>query len=481
MANDAHDLPFPSDTPAVPRGHPWIAWCVILGVMGLVMWRHSQPDPHAKQVVANRLADAVGDWQARYFVGVAKTFEKQDQGQFAAALETSSGPIQQRLRNVAVLGEISGPDAADRKLKALEKTLTEQQATDDDRKTAASLRKLYADVLSSKPTLPSLAADDGTQLVDRLGWSGKLALHPPGGADEAAREELLSGAKRTFSLTLLSFIAFGAMALAGLVALVVIGVLLLTRPKSRSLLPSTARGGIYAETFAAWMALYIALSYGAAWLPIEGGQFLLTAAVMFVSLSALAWPVLRGIPWREVRNDIGLFVGQRPLLEVLLGPVAYLAAMPLLIAGVLMILVLLLIQRVVAGNPAGELGPEGLPSHPIVGWLLEADWWQRIQLLFLASVMAPLMEETMFRGVLYRHLRDATSRFGYVGSVLTSALAVSFIFAAIHPQGWIAIPALMALALAFTLAREWRGTLLPAMLAHGINNFLVTCVLLSIT
>jgi membrane protease YdiL (CAAX protease family) len=90
------------------------------------------------------------------------------------------------------------------------------------------------------------------------------------------------------------------------------------------------------------------------------------------------------------------------------------------------------------------------------------------------------MEETMFRGVLHRHLRDATSRFGYALSVLTSGLIVSFLFAVIHPQGWIATPVLMALAMTFTLAREWRGTLLPAMLAHGINNLLATCVLISL-
>jgi membrane protease YdiL (CAAX protease family) len=41
------------------------------------------------------------------------------------------------------------------------------------------------------------------------------------------------------------------------------------------------------------------------------------------------------------------------------------------------------------------------------------------------------------------------------------------------------MPALMGLAMAFTLAREWRGTLLPAMIAHGLNNGLVTLALVS--
>jgi membrane protease YdiL (CAAX protease family) len=54
---------------------------------------------------------------------------------------------------------------------------------------------------------------------------------------------------------------------------------------------------------------------------------------------------------------------------------------------------------------------------------------------------------------------------------------VSFCFAVIHPQGFLAVPALMALAVAFTLMREWRGTVLPSMIAHGINNAVATLLL----
>ncbi len=62
--------------------------------------------------------------------------------------------------------------------------------------------------------------------------------------------------------------------------------------------------------------------------------------------------------------------------------------------------------------------------------------------------------------------------------MLFSALASSFVFAVIHPQGWLAVPPLMGLAFVFALAREWRGSLLPAMVAHGINNGIVMTVLL---
>ena len=58
-----------------------------------------------------------------------------------------------------------------------------------------------------------------------------------------------------------------------------------------------------------------------------------------------------------------------------------------------------------------------------------------------------------------------------------SVALVSFIFAAIHPQGWVAIPALMGIAVGMNLMREWRGSLLPSMLVHGISNGIVTSVL----
>jgi membrane protease YdiL (CAAX protease family) len=123
--------------------------------------------------------------------------------------------------------------------------------------------------------------------------------------------------------------------------------------------------------------------------------------------------------------------------------------------------------------------PDDLPAHPIV-FMDTKGWWNKALLLFLACVAAPLVEETMFRGVLHRHLRGATQRFGSFLSIVLSGTIASFIFAAIHPQGLIAIPALMALAYGFTILREWRGTLIPAMIAHGFNNGIMLTALMLI-
>ncbi len=86
----------------------------------------------------------------------------------------------------------------------------------------------------------------------------------------------------------------------------------------------------------------------------------------------------------------------------------------------------------------------------------------------------------MFRGVLYRHLREAGYRWGKVWSIAAATALTSFVFAVIHPQGWLGVPPLMALATAFTLTREWRGSLLPSMVAHSIQNSMTMILLLTI-
>jgi membrane protease YdiL (CAAX protease family) len=91
-------------------------------------------------------------------------------------------------------------------------------------------------------------------------------------------------------------------------------------------------------------------------------------------------------------------------------------------------------------------------------------------LYMLASVAAPIVEEIMFRGFLYGHLRGAVMPRIRVGSMIVAAVASSVVFAIIHPQGVLFVPALGGLAVAFCIYREMRGSLIAPMVAHGINN-----------
>jgi membrane protease YdiL (CAAX protease family) len=105
------------------------------------------------------------------------------------------------------------------------------------------------------------------------------------------------------------------------------------------------------------------------------------------------------------------------------------------------------------------------PVHPIMTPLLEGNRWQVLGFYGIACILAPVTEETMFRGILFHHLRNRWSW-------LSTAIIVSFIFAVLHPQGWAAVPALGGIAIVLTGIREWRGSLIAPVAAHALNNFL---------
>ncbi len=89
--------------------------------------------------------------------------------------------------------------------------------------------------------------------------------------------------------------------------------------------------------------------------------------------------------------------------------------------------------------------------------LMSARW-----ILFLLAVVVPIGEEVFFRGLVYGGLR---LKWGVVVGVLASAL----FFAAVHVQVVHALP-IFALGLLLAVLYERTGSLLPGMVAHGINN-----------
>src|SRR5207245_10194249 len=178
----------------------------------------------------------------------------------------------------------------------------------------------------------------------------------------------------------------------------------------------TPYGGIYAETFALWMALFLAFNIGISKLVAAEDWLLLYQGVAFLgSLSALAWPLLRGGPWRQVRLDVGWFRGPRPALEPAMAVAGYAMTLPLLVLGVIAFFILRYRPSRLGGQT--DFLPIGQPVHPVVQYLAGESWWGPFQVILLACLAAPIVEETMFRGVLYRHLREASASFGRALSV----------------------------------------------------------------
>jgi membrane protease YdiL (CAAX protease family) len=178
----------------------------------------------------------------------------------------------------------------------------------------------------------------------------------------------------------------------------------------------------------------------------------LSLTFVLFALLPVAWVYLRlrGVGWGDMMRGLGWYRGPGGFWrEVGVGIYGYVAGLPVLALGMLATWYLMK----VTGNHA---------THPIINEPVDHAN-QVLELVLLACVGAPIVEETMFRGALLGHLR---ARFGW----WISAPVVSLIFAAIHPQGWVAIPVLGAIALVLAGLREWRGSLVASMTAHAMNN-----------
>jgi membrane protease YdiL (CAAX protease family) len=462
-------IPAEQPSPAPRRvGRPLLAWLVILGVVGFVLGRNQRSAAEASQ----ESDSLTQEMQARYLVGLSRLTGSASKAAYDQARVLNRGPYGERLRFVTVAGELAGREEAREQLRELDAAVARgaiDPPSPQQRELADTLQRLYREQEGglAKP----LTADESQELRERLGWFGDLALAP---TDEEAKARALAPARRT-AVGLIGWV--GVMLLLGLAGLI-LGVLLLIFALlgrlQRGLECGSPYGGVYAETFALYLLLFLGGAFALGRLPVGPDyRMALSGVAALGGLAALAWPVLRGVPWRQVREEIGWTWGRRPALEPVVGVGCYLTALPLLLLGLLTYLLLNFILRHL-GVPVSE------PSHPAAEWVVRSGWGVRVQVLIDACLVAPLVEETMFRGVLYRHLREASCRVRRVGSVLFSAAVSSLVFAIIHPQGVVFVPVLAGLAVAFALAREWRGTLIPPMVAHGLNNGMTMLLLLVI-
>jgi membrane protease YdiL (CAAX protease family) len=502
MNDQAEPAPLPPPPPEAeppsrsrwPRVWAALAWVIILGFVGWeALERYVLPEPPQAAARSERLGLVLMRTQARYIVGAHDAFPTSGMYEHAKALNT--GPVAQRLRFVVLAGELRDPIEARQQLRNLDAALAKSRHryAPAEAATRDRLDRLYRDYEGLHFRAPSLSPQDREQLRRSLGWFAELALAPdgrrfterlvlpPAGVAAAsvlkedalpnprAREEALAPARRTFWTQMAAFGSVCLLTVAGLAGLIAFLVLVFEGYVRGRFECGVTRGGVYAETFAVWLVLFKVIPLLAPLLPPEAPRLLLGVPAGLLSLVALAWPVLRGIPWRQVRVDIGLTAGPRPAVEPFCGLAAYGICLPLVGVGLLLALLLTPIDRALTGG-GNDFEPFSGPAHPVVLSVAQGDIWVRLQVLLLACVVAPLVEETMFRGVLYRNLREATCRLGRGWSFLVSATVVSFLFAAVHPQGLVGIPVLMSLAYSFSVAREWRGTLLPGMVAHAVNN-----------
>lgn len=494
------DIPYASlvDEPGVrpPPIRTYLAWFVIVGVTLSIFLQVGRTREKLKErTVADKASMMQVNATARYLVGTPELLRRMEQvapmPESAIAEEAEVGSLGQRYGLVLLENELNGPEAAaellakiDAKVKEKGYEPTEEQAR--LRETVGSLLDQYADGQWDSSTINE---EDRTFFVEQLGWVGELGLTPVESPNVQGRQKLMSEAVNT-SVAIIVFFGSGMLALllglGGLIA----GCVLVNQKKLVAYYSSEAnRAHLYLETFAIWMAFFafgipFLISIAAKVYEFEATTWtntILSLVAFFGSLIVLIWPRINGVPFSTIRKDIGWTIGN-PLKEIGAGIVGYVSMLPVMGLSMILVLLLAFLTAGFSGGGGGsEFAPVGGDGHPIQEDIANGDAASWIGVFLLACVAAPIVEETVFRGVFYRSLRDGASwKWARRGCIVFACLVNGFIFAAIHPQGIIAIPILMTLAIGMSLAREWRGSLIAPMTMHAINNSMVTCLMFAI-
>lgn len=390
------------------------------------------------------------------------------QGQFRREIEKLAKPLEEiadlddpdlraaeratRLRTIMIGAEFVGADEA---IEQLDELLDNPEASDALLEDGALVRQALTDGSDA------LDQDQRDRLIEHHGWVGRLTTTfdlPP---THDRRAALLSGAKAAF----FALVGVGILAalglLAGLAAFAVAIVLIGTRrirPAYRPDRDAPPRvNAAYLQVMAIFLAGFCVLQLAGHALDlfrpnevVQAAAAIAMLAAQWALLLAALWPLCRGETFARLRRGLGWHAGRGIFREVGSGILGYLAGLPVVALGLVATVALIMI-----------FGFQ--PSHPIQEQARDSGIVNVILLFLLASVWAPLVEETMFRGAMYHAMRR------WMAPVL-SALIVAFLFAAIHPQGISTIPVLMSLAFVFAIIREWRGSLLGPMTAHALHN-----------
>ncbi len=310
----------------------------------------------------------------------------------------------------------------------------------------------------------ALDSGESQRLIDHHGWHGRLALSFGLDNDDPQRAELIDGG----GLLIVGLGAFGLLLvlalIAGIVLIVVIAVKLGTGSLKMHFRAPVPGGSVYLETFAVFVGSFMALQVLGGLIEGEIPVWAQYGMQWLVVLS-LFWPLLRGVSLARWRADMGFVAPRGVLREIGAGLMVYLASVPVYFLAALSSFVLILLRDLLTSSISGDSGPaiDAPMSNPVFEMLEASDALTMIVLGSLITVWAPLVEEGIMRGALYRHLR---SRFGFVISAIVSAL----LFGALHQYDVLMLLPVIALGASFAFIREWRGSLIGCIAAHACHN-----------
>jgi len=428
-----------------------------------------EPEKPEQGVLQPAGGDAGFDLTGRALLKLSKAFGDEPtltaslRGQFDKSAGVQLSPAD-KLRTAIVKGELVDSGAALDSLDTWEDTSDEpdeQLATDRD-----LLRKVY------KQGSASLSDAERERLETRFGWYGRLALVHDLPRTSAERSGVLGGGVALI-VVILALVCWVVVAfVAGIVLFIVALVKLGSGRLQRAFAPAPRGGSVYLEIFTVLLGGFLVLRLlGAAFESVTDPLIAtrLTLVLQWLLVGVVFWPRLRRVPWERASRDLGLHHGRGVLREIGAGVVGYLAGVPLLAAAAAATYIIVIIQQLL--RPPGESGP--LPTNPVVELLQHAGLIDLVILFTLATIWAPIVEETVFRGALYRWLRARTG-------VLVSGVVCATLFGAMHGYEVLMLLPVISLGFIFAMIREWRGSLIAPMTAHALHNGTALTVLVAI-
>lgn len=377
-----------------------------------------------------------------------------------------------RVRLVMISAEFEDTDTALQRLESLRLELLGFDEPEDPDEIALSTHDLVLQEIDILRTLytqgaQSLSNDQTQQLKDRYGYIGHVALSHELPSTDETRQNLTSG----FGKLMLFLIMMGLIIVLGPllgIVLLVLGIVQFStgRMKMRTRIP-TPGGSVYLETYALFvlgfciMAVSTFLIQHSAY--PEFAAFSLLA--QWLLLATIFWALMRGTKFHEWKQSIGWNSGEGVLKEIGCGIIAYIASLPVYIAGVIVTMILLILKEMLQTQANGGVPLEPVPvTNPIFEMVAQGDLFVILFLFVLATTWAPIVEESIFRGALYRHFR---ARIHWVPAGIFTAI----LFAFMHDYGPLMVAPLIALGFMFAFMREWRGSLIAPVTAHFLHNF----------
>ncbi len=369
----------------------------------------------------------------------------------------------QRLRAALVAGEFAGSAEALRRIREL------LDEADPDGALAADANWFE---MIYRGQRDQVTPEARAALIQRHGWYAELAL-TFGQPDHAVeRWSVVGGGMKLVKFVAVFYLLMGLCFLIG-TGWAIWGVLKFASGAMASAVGESADdkliAPVYLETFALFaggMTLFMLVAAAGVTVRDQAIAATLLAISEVITWSLVLvplWPLARSVDRSVLLEDLGLDIERRAVpREILWGVAAWMAGMPL------SILVGVLVEMVGSMFSSSSAGAEGSAattpqSYPMFEPPLADSWLLVLLGVVGAVVWAPISEEIVFRGVLHRWLRPR------IGPALTIA-ASSIAFGAVHPYSSAGLIQVAFGGLMYGVIREWRGSLVPSMVAHCLHN-----------